>query len=64
MAAELERERARVEAEVLTTAQIVTGLEARLRDCQAARSASEAAAAAAHQAVHQASCVLFILSGS
>ena len=55
MAAELERERARVEAEVLATAQLVTGLETRLRECQAAQSTAEAAAAAAQQAVHKAS---------
>ena len=53
MAAELEVERSRVEAEVLATAQIVTGLESRLRACQASQAAAEAAAADAQKAAHQ-----------
>lgn len=49
IAAKLEEEKARVEAEVLATARIVTSLESRLRNAQAAQEAASAQAAAALQ---------------
>ena len=53
MAAEQERERSRAEAEVLATAQALTGLEGRLRASQACQAAAEAAVADAQKAARQ-----------
>ena len=49
IAAKLEEEKCRVEAEVLATARIATGLETRLRAAQSAQEAANAQAAAALQ---------------
>lgn len=46
-----------MEAEVLATARIATGLEARLRSAQAAQEASSAQAAAALQHASEVSCI-------
>ena len=51
-------ELARVEGEVLATARLATGLEARLRAALAARDAAEARAAAAAQAASEVCVVL------